>query len=47
MRSFDQLFEITADRKGGPDALDKLLNTTPPVNLENITNDRWLSTMEK
>jgi 3-methyladenine DNA glycosylase Tag len=47
MRSFDELFEITADRKGGPDALDKLLNTTPPVNLENIANDRWLSTMAK
>jgi 3-methyladenine DNA glycosylase Tag len=47
MRSFDELFEITADRKGGPDALDKLLNTTPPVNLESITNDRWLSTMAK
>ncbi|MCP4184701.1 MAG: 3-methyladenine DNA glycosylase [Hyphomicrobiales bacterium] len=47
MRSFDELFEITANRKGGPDALEKLLHTSPPVDLKSITNDRWLSTMAK
>jgi len=47
MRSFDELFEIAADRKGGPDALEKILNAKPPVELESIADDRWLSTMAK
>ncbi len=47
MRSFDELYEIAANRKGGPDAIERLLSTTPPVDLKSITNDRWLSTMAK
>ena len=27
MRSFDEIFTIAADRKGGPDALEALLET--------------------
>lgn len=48
MRTFDELFEISAGRKGGVDALNDLLD--PPVNtieLEKITNDRWLAQMTK
>ena len=47
MRSFNELFEIAANRKGGPDAIEELINTTSPPNLKSITNDRWLSTMAK
>ena len=48
MRSFDKIFDIAADRKGGPDALNELL--APPkstAELENIGDDRWLSCMTK
>ena len=48
MRTFDELFEISAERKGGADALNALLD--PPTStqeLEKITNDRWLAQMTK
>jgi 3-methyladenine DNA glycosylase Tag len=48
MRKFDELFEISAERKGGVEALKALLD--PPAStqeLEKITNDRWLAQMTK
>ncbi len=48
MRTFDELFEISAERKGGAEALNSLLG--PPTSkqeLEKITNDRWLAQMTK
>jgi len=48
MRSFEEIFEISAERKGGAGELDALLD--PPVELkqlEEIPNDRWLSQMTK
>ena len=48
MRTFDELFEISADRKGGPDALNGLLE--PPLSeleLSSVPDDRWLSGMAK
>lgn len=44
MRHFDELFAISADRKGGADALEALL-TKPksPKELAAIPEDRWLS----
>jgi len=48
MRTFDEIFEISAGRKGGAEALNDLLD--PPTNtreLEKITNDRWLAQMTK
>ena len=48
MRTFDELFEISAERKGGADALNALLD--PPTNtqeIKKIANDRWLAQMTK
>ena len=48
MRSFDAIFEIAADRKGGPDALNTELQ--PPLDrkdIAQISDDRWLSGMSK
>lgn len=48
MRSFDAIFEIAADRKGGPDALNAELQ--PPLSrkdIRQISDDRWLSGMSK
>jgi len=48
MRSFEEIFDISAERKGGAGELDALLD--PPVEikqLEEISNDRWLSQMTK
>lgn len=44
MRHFDDIYQIAARRKGGPDALEKLL-TKPltPEQLAKIPEDRWLS----
>ena len=48
MRDFNQIFTISADRKGGPDALEELL-TRPrsPAELAAIPEDRWLAQMTK
>ena len=44
MRSFDEIFAIAAERKGGPDALEALLSTPlPDAELAAIPDDRWLS----
>ena len=46
MRSFDEIFEIASERKGGASELEKLLD--PPLGndeLAAIPNDRWLARM--
>lgn len=48
MRCFDQIFDIAAARKAGPDALTALL--TPPDSdheLAQIPEDRWLAELTK
>ncbi len=48
MRSFDDIFTIAANRKGGPEELEKLLE--PPASaakLRKIGDDRWLAQMTK
>ena len=48
MRSFDDLFAIAAERKGGVEQLESLLE--PPLSkaeLTAISDDRWLSMMTK
>lgn len=48
MQTFDALFKIAADQKGGRDALNALLE--PPSTVEEIrqiSDDRWLSGMSK
>lgn len=48
MRHFDEIFAIAAERKGGTDALQSLLEPPlPPEELRAIPDDRWLSTMTK
>jgi 3-methyladenine DNA glycosylase Tag len=48
MRSFDQIYRIAAERKGGPAALEDLLPTPkPPAALRKIPDDRWLAGMTK
>lgn len=48
MKTFDELYRIAADRKGGPEAFEATL-TTPktPEELAAIPDHRWLSTMSK
>ncbi|MBW8639775.1 DNA-3-methyladenine glycosylase I [Hoeflea sp. WL0058] len=48
MRTFDELYKMAADRKGGPEAFEATL-TTPktPDELAAIPDDRWLSMMSK
>ena len=48
MRTFDELYEMAAARKGGVAAFEKTL-TTPrtPAELAAIPDDRWLSQMSK
>jgi len=44
MRSFDEIFAIAADRKGGPDALEALLSKPQTAEvLAAIPDDRWLA----
>jgi len=44
MRSFDEIFAIAADRKGGAKALQAMLNTPAnPMELMQIPDHRWLS----
>ncbi|MGH1465846.1 MAG: DNA-3-methyladenine glycosylase I [Cognatishimia sp.] len=48
MRTFDEIFEIAAKRKGGADALDALLTKPLPASeLAAIPEDRWLATLTK
>lgn len=48
MRSFQDIFDIAAERKGGADALEAMLSTPlPSAELAKIPDDRWLSMMAK
>ena len=48
MRSFDEIFEIAADRKGGAEALEAQLTKPKSANeLAAISDDRWLAQFSK
>lgn len=48
MRSFDEIFAISADRKGGAEALEALLSTPlSSAELAATKDDRWLAAMAK
>lgn len=48
MRSFDDIYAIATDRKGGPEALEALLSCPKsPAELTAIPDDRWLSMMAR
>lgn len=48
MRSFDEVFDIAANRHGGPDALESKLNKPKSVaELAAMPEDRWLSIISK
>ena len=48
MQSFDAIYEIAANRKGGADAFEKTLSKPKSVaELSAIPDDRWLSMMSK
>ncbi|MEM6566341.1 MAG: DNA-3-methyladenine glycosylase I [Pseudomonadota bacterium] len=48
MRSFDEIYQIAADRKGGSDALEALLSSPlPQAKVAAVPDDRWLSAMAK
>ncbi|MEC9198671.1 MAG: DNA-3-methyladenine glycosylase I [Pseudomonadota bacterium] len=48
MRTFEEIYAIAADRKGGPEALEAMLPAPLPQEaLRNTTDDRWLATMAK
>jgi len=48
MRSFDEIYEIAANRKGGPEALEALLATPKSATeLAAIPDERWLAAMTR
>lgn len=48
MRDFEEIYEIAAERKGGPEALEALLSTPlSSAELAAIPDDRWLSMVAK
>ncbi|MGR3636947.1 MAG: DNA-3-methyladenine glycosylase I [Shimia sp.] len=48
MRTFDEIFAISADRKGGPDALEAMLDKPKSAtDLAQIPEDRWLAQFTK
>ncbi|MGI9393674.1 MAG: DNA-3-methyladenine glycosylase I [Boseongicola sp.] len=48
MRTFDEIFQISADRHGGRAALqEKLSKPTPKAKLAKLPEDRWLSMMTR
>jgi len=48
MRPFGEIYRITADRKGGEDALDSLLSKPKSAEeLAAVPEDRWLATMTR
>ncbi len=48
MRSFQEIFDISAERHGGTDALDAMLGKPKtPEELARIPEDRWLAEMSK
>ena len=48
MRAFDEIFEIAAERHGGPDALQAMLyKPKNPDELATLPEDRWLAIITK
>lgn len=48
MRSYDEIFEIAAERKGGAEALEALLERSlPSAELAKVPEDRWLAQFAK
>lgn len=48
MRSFDEIYQIAADRKGGSDTLESMLSKPKSTgDLAAIPDDRWLATMTR
>lgn len=50
MRSFEDIYEISANRKGGPQALEAIITShrmKPAGELAAIPEDRWLSELSK
>ena len=50
MRSFEEIYAISAGRKGGADALEAIIAShkmRSPAELAAIPEDRWLSEMSK
>ncbi len=48
MRSFDEIFDIAAERKGGAEKIEALLTKPLPAQeLTQLPEDRWLATMTK
>ena len=48
MRSFDEIFELAANRKGGPQALESLLSKPKSAAvLSKLGDDRWLAGMTR
>ena len=45
MRHFDEIFAIAAERKGGPEALEAMLEA--PRDVRDIPEDRWLAQFTK
>ena len=45
MRDFDQIFDIAAERKGGRDVLEAMLD--PPQDVTGTPEDRWLAQFTK
>ncbi|WP_299351357.1 DNA-3-methyladenine glycosylase I [uncultured Shimia sp.] len=46
MRSYDELYAIASERKGGKDALETMISLPDP-NVTEMPEDRWLATMTK
>ena len=46
MRAFDEIFDIAAARKGGPEALEAQLSRPDP-SVSTLPEDRWLSILTK
>ncbi len=46
MRTFQDLYDIAADRKGGPEALEAMI-PKPDPNVSQLPEDRWLSLFTK
>ncbi|PHO03231.1 3-methyladenine DNA glycosylase [Rhodobacteraceae bacterium 4F10] len=46
MRSFQDLYDIATDRKGGPEALEAMI-PKPDPNVSQLPEDRWLSLFTK
>ena len=49
MRSFQDIYDIAAERKGGAEALEELLDPIPQIarDLTKAPDDRWLSAMTR